>query len=208
MSIHQVEIIDAATLAPVKAELHDDLTADVLLDIEDQWGPARHQLRKHLRAAGVPSDEWPESLHWDWGRKSLGLLLGDPDDYRIMAIQREAVWEAATVTLCKKRFSCVAPDEGRQLVYVDYLENAPWNWTVKGIQKRKFVVLGSLLLRSAIEQSYAKGWDGRLGLHALPRAERFYTDRGCKFVKNDPTKQNLPYFELSAAEALIQTGRR
>ncbi len=48
MSVHNVYIIDAATEAPVEVELHDDLTSDVLLDVEDQWTPCRQELRVKL----------------------------------------------------------------------------------------------------------------------------------------------------------------
>ncbi len=208
MSVHQVFIIDAATDAPVEVELRDDLTADVLLDVEDQWAPARLDIRTKLTALVVPRQSWPESLHWDWGRKSLRLAFGDPDDFRIMALRRQTVWEAAAVTLCKNQVGQLAPDAGRPLVYVDYLEAAPWNWTVDKVQTRKFKATGSVLLRAAVEQSYAKGWDGRVGLHALPQAASFYLNQGLQFVKNDPNKQNLPYYELSAAEAFKRTGRR
>lgn len=208
MSVHNVIIFDAATDAPVAVELHDDLTLDVLLDVEDQWTPSRQQLRAKLQAAGIPRGSWPESLHWDWGRKSLRLTFGDPDDFRIMALRRQAVWEAAVVTLCKNQLASLAPDAGKPLVYVDYLEVAPWNWTVDKMQARKHKAAGPVLLRTAVEQSYAKEWEGRVGLHALPQAASFYVSQGFQFVKNDPAKQNLPYYELSAAEAFKRTGRR
>ena len=208
MSVHRAYIIDAATQEPVEVELDDDLSTDVLLDVEDQWAPARQDLRSTLKNLGIARKDWPESLHWDWGRKSLQLAFGDPDDFRVMAIRRQTIWEAAIVTLCKNHVTLMAPDIGKPLVYVDYLEVAPWNWTVDKFQARKFKAAGPALLRAAVEQSYAKNWNGRVGLHALPQATLFYQSQGLQFVKNDPNKQNLPYYELSAAEAFKRTGRR
>jgi hypothetical protein len=208
VSVHKAYIIDATSNAPVEVELHDDLKAEALLDVEVQWTPIRQDLRAKLTTLGVARSNWPESLHWDWGRKGLGLALGAPDDYRVMAIRRQAIWEGAIVTRCKNHIASAGPDVGSPLVYVDYLETAPWNWKVDKIQLRKFKAVGPVLLRTAIEQSYAKGWAGRIGLHALPQAVQFYTGQGLQFVRNDPTKQNLPYYELSAAEAEQRTGRR
>jgi hypothetical protein len=209
VSIHQVYIVDAATGAEVEVALHDDLSADVLLDVEDQWAAHRQRLRGRLRALGVGREKWPESLHWDWGRKSLSLaLLGDPDDFRVMGLRRQTVWEAAMVTRCRDHAAALAPDRGKPIVYVDYLEVAPWNWTIEQIQARKFRAVGPILLRMAIEQSYAKGWHGRVGLHALPQAASFYLSQGLQWVRNDRDKQGLPYYELSAAEAFRRTERK
>jgi hypothetical protein len=208
VSVHKVYIIDGATDAPVEVELHDDLKVDVLLDVESQWASTRHDIRTKLTTLAVPPQSRPESLHWDWGRKSLPLAFRDPDDFRIMAVGRQTVWEAAVVTLCKNQVALLAPHAGSPLVYVDYLEVAPWNWKIENVQTRKFKAIGSVLLRAAIEQSYTKGWEGRVGLHALPQAATFYVNQGLQFVKNDPNKQNLPYYELSAAEAFKRTGRR
>jgi hypothetical protein len=173
VSVHTAYIIDAATNDPVEVELHDDLTVDILLDVEGQWTPYREHLRAMLTTLAVPRQDWPESLHWDWGRKGLGLAFTAPDDFRVMALCRQSIWEAAVVTLCKNHVALLPPDVGDSLVYVDYLEIAPWNWTVGQLQARKFKSAGAALLRAAVEQSYAKGWNGRVGLHALPQATGF-----------------------------------
>lgn len=207
MSIHKAYIIDSVAGDPVEVELHDKLAADVLLDVEDQWAASRQELRGKLKALGVGFEDWPESLHWDWGRKGVRLALADVEDFRVMGIRRQTTWEAMIVTLCKNHFAFLAPDDGKPLVYVDYVEVAPWNWTVENIQERKFKSCGPVLLRAAVEQSYAKAWEGRVGLHALPQAASFYSVQGFQFVRNDPNKQNLPYYELSAAAANKFTGR-
>lgn len=208
MSIHRAYIVEATTRDPVEVELHDDLGVDILLNVEAQWTQPREDLRRKLRSLDIDQTDWPESLHWDWSRKAIRLLFGAPDDFRIMAVRRQTIWEGALITLCKNQVALMAPDAGKPLVYVDFLEAAPWNWMVDKIQSQKFKAVGSVLLRAAIEQSYAKNWDGRIGLHALPQATQFYLKQGLQFVKNDVGKQNLPYFELSAAEAFKRTGRR
>jgi hypothetical protein len=201
MSVHRVQIVDASTKELVEGELRDELSPEDLLDIEDQWGDPREQLRQRRRDADVPLKCWPQSLHWDWSRKSLMLTFGDPDDFRIFGVMRESVWEGAMVTLRKSRVARLAPDIGKSLIYVDYLEAAPWNWTVKEIgQLRKFKAVGPLLLRAALAQSEAEGSEGRVGLHALPQAEEFYKSLGFVRVTMDALKR-LPYYELTSAAA-------
>ena len=54
----------------------------------------------------------------------------------------------------------------------------------------------------AVRQSVDEGFQGRLGLHSLPQAERFYQDQfGMTPVKRDSDKHNLLYLELSAEQA-------
>jgi hypothetical protein len=202
MSVHRVYIVDAASRQSIEAELHDELGIDVLLDIEDQWINARVAMQQQLRNASVPVNQWPQSLHWDWSRKSIQLSLGgDPDDCRIFGIRRLTVWEGAMLTQRKNRMAKLPPDAGKGLVYVDYLEVAPWNWTVECIgQMRKNKAVGSMLLRAVVEQSYAEGHEGRVGLHALPQAEEFYREQGLAFVLQDANKR-MPYYELTAVQA-------
>jgi len=61
-----------------------------------------------LTTLAVARQDWPESLHWDWGRKSLGLAFTAPDDFRLMALCRQSIWEAAVVTLCKDHVALLA----------------------------------------------------------------------------------------------------
>lgn len=209
MSVTAAYIFDVSAGRPVAAELHDQLSVEALLDIEGQWGPARYGLRKKLRAAGLPEAQWPESLHWNWGTKSVLLsLLRRPDEFRVFAIQRQAVWEGAMVTLKGTDVARLQPDRGQPLIYLDYLEAAPWNWTVRDVgQQKKFKAVGSVLLAAAVAQSVAEGLNGRLGLHSLPSAEAFYLGQGLKLVAHDAPKR-MNYFELTAeaAERLLKGG--
>lgn len=94
-------------------------------------------------------------------------------------------------------------DQGKPLVYVDYLETAPWNWHLPHLgQEGEFTGLGGRLVHVAIHQSLAEGFHGRVGLHALPQAERFY-ERTCGMTRlgPDPDHQQLVYFEFSREQA-------
>jgi hypothetical protein len=202
MSTHAVFVADEKTGDPVPAELDDAVTPETLLDIEAQWENTRSDIRKRLLAAKVPGGQWPQSLHWNWGDKSLLLsLFKKPHSYRIFGLRRHTVWEGAMVTLLGEAVTRHPPQLGLPLVYVDYLEGAPWNWTIGGIQQvRKLRGISSVLLRAAIAQSRAEQCDGRLGLHSLPQAEPIYLGAGFVQVAFDAAK-NLNYFELTADAA-------
>ena len=199
MSIHAAYVVDSTTGQEVPVELHDELSPGVLLDIETQWSSVRTELRRKLDAANVPRAQQPQSLHWDWGEKSLLLsLFKKPDSFRVFALRRQAAWEGAMVTLRGEVLTRLAPDCGKPLIYVDYVEAAPWNWTVKEAQQvRKYKAVGAVLLRAAVAQSQAESFDGRIGLHALPQADHFYQGQGLQLVDFDAPKR-MNYFELTA----------
>jgi hypothetical protein len=52
-----------------------------------------------------------------------------------------------------------------------------------------------VLLDFAKQRSRQLGYGGKVGLHALPKAENFYKTRGMKNFGIDLEKENLVYFE-------------
>lgn len=75
--------------------------------------------------------------------------------------------------------SCRLPEQqGKPLVYIDYIESAPWN--IKKLmaalgQPQRFSAVGTRLFEAAVLQSQEEGFRGRLGLHSLPGSEGFYS---------------------------------
>ena len=55
-----------------------------------------------------------------------------------------------------------------------------------------------MLLLWARERSQELGYQGRVGLHALPEAEGFYRRIGMPDYGSDPEKEGLVYFEYGA----------
>lgn len=93
-----------------------------------------------------------------------------------------------------------AGQAGKPLVYVEYLEVAPWNRPELGATPR-LRGLGSALLTAAVMLSEAEGFRGRIGLHSLPQADDFYRRCGMTDLGLDPAYQNLRYFEMTAEQA-------
>jgi hypothetical protein len=93
------------------------------------------------------------------------------------------------------------PDTGKPLVYVDYVEVAPWNLRALTDTPR-FGAIGVRLFEAAVRVSTGEGFHGRVGLHSLPQAEAFYRDT-CLMssLGVDASYQNLPYYELTRDRA-------
>ncbi|HMO83982.1 MAG TPA: hypothetical protein PKC18_03580, partial [Lacipirellulaceae bacterium] len=119
------------------------------------------------------------------------------------AIECEAEFQGAMLLDLASHFADLEGDRGKPLVYIDYLEAAPWNWDCEELsQERTFRGVGQILFQKAVEHSRDEGFQGRVGLHALPQAERFY-EQACGMTRfgPDPNKERLVYFELSRAAA-------
>lgn len=203
----RVELIRRSDGRPVETLLYGGLRPEDLLLIEREWGPERLGVFQALIASGAPRTEWPQSLHWNWDKKAPELRLLEAQGFGVHA---DGSWQGAMLTKTASHVVRLSEDRGRPLVYVDYLEAAPWNWRVGPIgQEGRFKGAGSVLFIAAVEQSIEEGFHGRVGLHALPQAERFYTEAcGMTCLGPDPAKQNLPYYELPRrkAEEILDTG--
>ncbi len=189
---------------PAEAHLHTELRSRDLELIERSWAPERAAIVARLRRASVDPARWPQSLHWDWSRKApqLNLLA-----VSACAIECGDQWQAAMMTKTAPYLARSETDRGKPLVYVDFLEVAPWNWRLAEIdQQPRFKLAGSVLLRHAVQQSLREGFHGRVGLHSLPQAEGYYRDCGMQAMAaaNDP--QGLRWFEFTrqAAEFFLE----
>jgi hypothetical protein len=205
MSIHRVAVEEQATGNLVPAELDDALPVDALFDIEDGWERSRKAMKQALRRAKVSRRRWPQSLHWNWAGKSVLIALRHrPQDYRVFGLRVGQEWQGAMLTLKNENVAKLDSASGQPLIYVDFLESAPWNWTVPGInQVRRYGKVGPVLLRFAVEHSVAEGCGGRLGLHALDQAESFYTAIGMTPLGPDEDKDDLAYFEFTEQAASL-----
>jgi hypothetical protein len=90
----------------------------------------------------------------------------------------------------------------RLLVYVAYIESAPWN--VKGFcEKPHYAGIGTTLYYAAIQYSNRLGFEGRVALHSLPGVEEFYAKK-CKMENcgADHHCEGLVYFESTPEGSL------
>ncbi|MGF1522647.1 MAG: hypothetical protein ACFBSF_10065 [Leptolyngbyaceae cyanobacterium] len=136
----------------------------------------------------LSSDE--EDAYWDWNKKNR--LYASDANYEKYAITCQQITQGLMMLEARGHRSWFEPN--RRLVYVDYLATAPWNRP--SIQNPpEYRSVGGILLKFARHRSEELGYGGLVGLHALPRAKKFYDKMGMIDCGEDPEKQNLTYFE-------------
>ena len=195
MSRIQTTIIDRATKQPVPAWLIDNLDSDAVNRVEEAWSGTRIAGAARLHHAGQAV---PEHWHWDWRRKSAKLRLLA---YRGFGIECQDAMQGLMMTSTAKHTARLEPDAGKPLVYIEYLEAAPWN--IRPIvDEPKYGGVGIRLFEAAIRYSQAEGFHGRVGLLSLPQADNFYANTcGMTSLGEDSHAQDLIYFELARVQA-------
>lgn len=201
MGSFPINILDRATGLPVEAELLDLIAPEDLMVLEAMWTPERSRIVIEITRAGLAHEERPQSLSWNWRAKAQHLRLLQASGYAVVCSEE---WQGAMLTKSGTHLSRLGEARGKPLVYIEFLEAAPWNWTIPGIgQKSRFGRVGWHLFRRAVYQSLFDGSNGRVGLHALAQAARFYSDVcGMIPLGTDEEHEDLEYFELSEAQAM------
>ena len=187
MDTRTVPLVEAASNTDVSATLHLRLRAQQVVAVEAVWKPLREALGDLI-----------EHGHWDWTLKTP--LLDDPA-VRFVGIEYAADMQGMMAVFESGYDSRLPLTRGDPLVYVEYVESAPWNLRLPG-QTQRYRGVGSRLLEHAVARSIELGYGGRLGLVALPQAESFY-ERTCGMTDlgPDPRYNGLVYYELSADHA-------
>lgn len=195
--VSTIYLLDVASGNAIEAELHDAIEGAHLIDWQTKWRPALLATLHELNRRGVPPNQWPQSWHWDWQEKTArvqGLLA-----YRGFTVVAQGETQGlAQVGLTKSAKE--GSQIGKPIVYLDYLEVAPWNRPDLG-QRPRLQGIGTALLSAAVQLSIDEGFKGRTGLHSLPQAESFYRRWGFTDLGPDPAYQDLTYFELTAEQA-------
>jgi hypothetical protein len=198
VDVSTIYLLEPASQQAIEAELRDAIEASQLQDWKAHWQPALFAILQEMERRGAPRSDWPQSWHWDWEMKAAqveGLLA-----FRGFSV----VCGGMTQGLLRVDLNKSARESsqaGKALVYVDYLEVAPWNRSELGRLPR-FKGVGTALVTAAVALSLEEGFKGRIGLHSLPQADGFYRDRcGMSDLGPDAAYQNLRYFEMSVEQA-------
>jgi hypothetical protein len=181
----------------VPADLLDRITQAQLDDWQREWLPAMSGILKDMRAAGAAPSTFPQTAHWDWEQK-VRRVEG------LLAFQSFAVVaHGKTQGLMRVELNHMARmviQAGKPIVYVEYLEVAPWNRSDSEAQR--FRGVGTALMTAAVDLSLSEGFGGRMALHSLPQSESYYRDYcGMTDLGTDASYDNLCYFEMTAQQA-------
>ncbi len=192
-SARKVHLVDGRTSARpfVEAIVYRDYSPTQLEVIEALWGAAR----ENAAAGGAAEGLAPlEHDHWDWRNKADSVRTGQ---HLLVAAECEGEPQGVMAVFRAPRRARLGDGH---VVYVDYVETAPWNLKGMGAAPR-FLGVGSVLLTEAVRLSLEMRLEGRVGLHSLPQAEGFYERCGMTRVGPDPTYYDLAYFEFTGQQA-------
>lgn len=189
-----VHLIDARIPARplIAGDVYRDYPAVELEIIEARWAQARDE----AAVAGLVHGLTPlEHAHWDWRNKAESV---DAGRHMLLAVECDGEAQGLMAVLRRPR---PARAGAGQVVYVDYVEAAPWNLKGSTVLPRFFGV-GTVLMAEAVRLSLEMGFGGQVGLHSLPQAEEFYSAR-CKMsrIGPDPEYFDLAYFEYTSQQA-------
>lgn len=195
MTRHAVALLDITTGDDrvVAGTVIRDMLPSQLTVLEESWSQYRVQLKKQLRSEGLDT----EHSHWNWNHKFASARSGY---HRLVALELAGEIQGMMAVLGFPRTARQA--SGRELLYVEYVETAPWN--LRPLQNhRRYAQIGFVLIAEAIAMSADSGFEGRIGLHSLPQAEVFYREKiGMTDYGPDANYHKLCYFEFVAKEAV------
>jgi hypothetical protein len=136
-----------------------------------------------------------EDKHWDWLRK---MQYASTPNFTTFALESGNITQGLMIVETDLHRSAL--ENGKSLVYIDYLASAPWN---RGSLQEPpmFRAIGTILFSLAVYLSNELGFKGRVALHSLPKAEAFYRSKGMMDGGLDVKYYNLRYFELATADA-------
>jgi hypothetical protein len=194
-----IAIANQATGHPVAAILHMQLDELEVIDVEIAWSPERLQKLRELRQKGVPSSSLPQHVHWNWGLKAVRTAGGAA--YRSFGIEADGKMQGLMIVCLDGHNARLDPDKGKPLVYVDFIETAPWNakeFTSSPLYKG----IGIRLIQAAARLSIDESFGGRVGLQTLPQSAGFYAN-ACEMTSLGLDSNKLEYLELTSAKAAV-----
>jgi len=199
MSLETVTLLDRRTNETVEAVLHMNLDRSRLVAVAIDWSPERLRALQRRLEQEATATQLPEHAHWNWAVKTL--RYAHLQGYRCLGIEANGKMQGLIMVSLSNHLARSDPDAGKPLVYVEFVETAPWNDRTltddpvyKGVGRRLMQVVARL--------SVAESRDGRVGLHSLGQSKLFYTGAcGMTAFGPDPDSDDLEYFELTAVQA-------
>jgi hypothetical protein len=198
MAIHPIFLVEERTQEPAEAQLHDEASDSWAGEWEKEWAPELERAKAELITKKIPQVKWPQDLHWNW-RKKMSFSKGLLGVENFAVICQNRLQGLMMVDLTKN--ARLSGQIGKPLVYIDFLQAAPWN-RKDLFGSRQFAGVGTALILAAIVRSGHEGFQERFGLHSLPQSESYYrTKFEMSDLGPDAHKQQLRYFEASPERA-------
>lgn len=190
----RVNLIDNRVAAKplIQASVYRGFFPHQLEETEASWAEAREQAAVRGHASGLAP---LEHSHWDWRSKADSVEAGY---HMLVAVEVDDEIQGLMAVLRHPRVGRLGQG---YVVYVDYLESAPWNLK-SFVEVPRYIGVGTVLMAEAVRISVEAGFEGRVGLHSLPQAEGFYEK--CKLTQlgTDPSYYDLVYYEYSGQHGI------
>ncbi len=165
VEIEIVQLYDVKRKCFLDAELKNAITEENIIDWRDLWIPMQiRRLNQYLDRGGSTYGVL-ESVHWNWANKVLDMQTNS--NLRGFSLEYEGRTEAMMI-VDVSRISKLNEQGGKFLVYVDYVQSAPWNKSDGVESMKKFKRCGTVTIKKAIQYSLLLQREGRIGLHSLP----------------------------------------
>ena len=195
----RIEIIDNLNQGRrVAAFLVEDPNDNYIEATDKVWWVYR---QRFLKTRNVSRLSVPDYHHWSWKWKLQQELERD-SLFKCFGVIADNEPQGLMLLNYGREYLSRLPDQTeRLLVYLAYIESAPWNLR-EYCENPRYSGIGSVLYAAAIEFSNRIGFEGRVALHSLPGAEDFYTKR-CR-MRNCGVDQNyegLVYFESTPEDS-------
>ena len=162
----------------------------VLTEVTEQHLEDARTLWEPILEGSGQDDEY-----WNWVGKSRRskFLPGD----ELYAIECEGITQGLIMLDVLKKRCLIESQLRRRLVYISALATAPWNRPVM-TNLPTYKGVGGNLVDFAVARSRELGYQGRIGLHALPGALGFYRKLRIGLLDCGPDPEEpdqLVYFE-------------
>ena len=184
------------------AEVISPIAPQDLSDFQSHWLPPIMGRIEELKRAGTFTREALgehnlEDFHWEWPRKCQERTSLEWNSFAVRCGGRtQGLMFVNMLRRCKAETHA-----NQHMVYIDLVSTAPWNRPrLSGAPLYRGV--GLVLVTEAVVLSKEEGFGGRIGLHGLPGAVRFYeSECGMQNLGPDSAYGDLPYFEMTSAQA-------
>jgi len=159
------------------------MAARHLIDYQQLWQPM-------LIEAQQPDEGWP----WEYKLRQAQ----QEERFEAYAIEVEGLTQG--MLYIETQWHRSGLPQRYQLIYVQAIASAPWN-RVEIEDPPYFAGVGRALLLFARKRSGQIGYQGRVGLHALPGSEGFYHRNAMPDYGADSEKEGLIYFEYGSMQS-------
>jgi hypothetical protein len=192
-----VRLARADTGEIVEATLTDAISGDVAQRADRTWSTFCNALeaQKKERAERMPRTEHGH-WNWEWKLSETGHLLA----YSGYAVEVDGDVQGLMLLRTAGDYGRLTTQAQQPLVYVVYVQTAPWNDS-RLVEQRRYRGVGTVLLRAAVELSFELEFKGRIGLHSLPQAESWSDKLEITCVGEDANKERFKYYEMTPEQA-------